>query len=595
MQYTGVNIAIDFEGNIIISGTTESSDFPTTHNSFCNEFNGISDIFVAKFSGDLNRLLSCTLIGGNAKEEVRGLIVDETGNIYICGITESEDFPTTENGYINKYQGGSDHPYGSGDVFITKIDNDLEYLLGSTFMGGSSHECCSSLDIDQFGNIFITGATNSNDFPITDDAYDKDFNPGGYFGCDIFISKFSNDLSQLIGSTYLGGSSDDYSEQLILDDDGNVYISGWVASSDFPTTMNAYDRYFNHGYYDAFISKFDNSLSSFLASTYVGGRNWDFSYGMTLGDNNEIFITGHTASTDFPVSADAFCNEYQGIGGASIGDDSFISRFNQDLSSLISSTYLGGSDWENGYTIIQDYQENIIVSGTTSSSDYPITDDVFCDTYNGGSRNSGDVFITKLNKNLELVLASSFLGKNNDEGMGQIIFDDDGHILIAGATGSSNFPVSLYAYDYEYNGGGADVFVVKIDNQFTSQNVPLKPLKPIGSAYGKTGNAYTYSTMTFDLYDDNLFYLFEWGDGNSDLVGPYESGEVVSALHIWSEEGTYEIKVKARDVNGFESEWSDPLPVTMPKNKLLYRFPMLLNLLDQHHRLLPLLRLILKI
>ena len=328
MYYTGVNLIQDNQGNFIIAGTTESNDFPTTSYSYSQEYNGNSDIFITKINNNFTDVLSSTFIGGSNKEEARGIDIDQDGNIFVCGITESSDFPVTINGFQIEYNGGTEAPYGSGDAFVIKLNDDLDVLIGATFLGGNGHESCSSICIDSTGEIIISGLTSSSNFPVSDDAYDKTYDSGGYFKDDVFVTKLSNDLSQMISSTYIGGSHDDFTEALAVDSVDNIFISGWTRSSNYPTSDGAFDVSFG-GVYDGFITKLNEDLTDIISSTYLGGTQWDFCYALTLDNNEDVYVTGHTASINFPTTSNVYCRNYQGRGGANVGDDAFYNKINK--------------------------------------------------------------------------------------------------------------------------------------------------------------------------------------------------------------------------------------------------------------------------
>jgi len=576
MFYTGINIKQDTQGNIFIAGTTTSNNFPVTTGIYSGNNNGESDIFITKFNHDLTEVLASTYIGGKSNEEARALTIDHNGNLYISGITESVDFPVSTNAFQNTYSGGTESPYGSGDAFVIKMSNDLSTLIASTFLGGNGHETCSSICVDTNGNVIVSGSTSSPDFPVSNDAFNKDYKNGGNLKDDVFISKLSPDLSELIASTYINGKHDDFSEALSIDSSNDIIIAGWTASSDYPTTSNAYDKGFSRGYYDGFISKLDSDLSTLKASTFLGGTNWDFCYGLTLDSSDNIFVTGHTASNNYPTTIDAYCRAYQGSGGAGGGDDVFISKLSNNLSMLHASTFLGGNNWEIGYTLSISEQNILYVSGCTSSLDFP-TLNSFSDTFQGGSTHYGDLFISCLTTDLSYLLSSTYLGGLDNEDAGQTCIDSNGEIIVAGATSSSDCPVIGEGYDASFN-GESDVFLSKFKTGLTNNIAPEKP-SITGPTSGKIGQTYEYQTETTDSDDDLIYYLVDWGDETqSEWYGPFASGEPCQSSHVWSEENTYEIKVKAKDIFGFETGWSEPLIVSMPKHGM--RFESILKIFE---------------
>jgi hypothetical protein len=173
-------------------------------------------------------------------------------------VTTSTDFPTTSGAYDTSHDGG----YG-GDVFVSKLNSGLTSLLASTYLGGSGGDQGNSLTLDTSGNVYVTGYTESTNFPTTSGAYDTSYDD--YY--DVFVSKLNSGLTSLLASTYLGGSDDDYGKSLTLDTSGNVYVTGYTKSSDFPTTSGAYDTSYNGGYYDVFVLKLDGNLSADITCT----------------------------------------------------------------------------------------------------------------------------------------------------------------------------------------------------------------------------------------------------------------------------------------------------------------------------------------
>ena len=447
-----VPMVIDGDGNVYVASRTGSIDFPATVGAYCENKVGSYDIFIAKLSSDLTTLLASTFLGGTAQEgDIPGvaMAIDVEGNIYVASNTSSTNFPTTSGAYSQTYSGGV-------DVFVSKLSADLTTLIASTYIGGSNVEGYIQITLNTDGDVCITGATASADFPTTSGAYDETYTPGGGRGHDTFVSRLSSDLSTLIVSTFFGGSGDDDPESIETDAAGNIYLTGWTASTNLPTTQNAYDRTYNGHYYDAFVSKFSADLSTLSASTYLGGSSWDFGYSLTLDDDANIYVTGHTASTNFPTTEGAYDRDYNSGGGAGVGDDLFVTKLDSGLTTLLASTYLGGSGWENGKGIAIDQSGHIWVAGATSSSNFPVSPCSYDNSYNQGPVNQGDIFISRLDNYLETLSFSTFLGGSNNENMGSIVFDGSGNLYVSGNTGSSDFPTTPGAYDTSYNGGGFD-------------------------------------------------------------------------------------------------------------------------------------------
>ena len=322
----------------------------------------------------------------------------------------------------------------------------IDPLLASTFIGGSDDDIGYSITTDLQGNVYITGATLSVDYPATIGAYDPTYN-GGW---DVFVSKFNNSLATLLASTFIGGTHDDEGFSIAINMMSDyVYVTGRTKSVDYPATPGAYDTTYNGGW-DVFVSKLDINLANLLASTYIGG-NIDGSTAPGSGDegghdialefSGVIYVTGWTDSLDYPTTPGAYDITYN--GGIS---DVFVSKLDDNLSSLLSSTYIGGTEDDGAYSISLSPAsgEGIYVTGWTNSADYPVTPGAYDTTYNGG----WDVLVSNLNINLSFLMASTYIGGANDEGGNSIAIRAGGmNVFVTGQTNSPNYPVTPGAYD----------------------------------------------------------------------------------------------------------------------------------------------------
>jgi ankyrin repeat protein/SAM-dependent methyltransferase len=243
-------------------------------------------------------------------------------------------------------------------------------------------------------------------------------------------------------STYLGGSGNEFCAAIALDDDGNIYVTGNTSSSDFPTAIGA-DNGGPKGNSDVFIAKFDNDLETLLASAIIGGDEDECAYTMLFDPRGYVYVAGYTSSKNFPTTAQAYDENYNGGDG-----DAFILKMDKDLKTLVSSTYLGGSNVEDDWRspeLLQDRDGNIYIAGNTSSDDFPTTSGVFQEEYKGGRR---DVFLSKFDPDLRELLASTLLGGSGDESLGRSLCIDvkNGEICVGGYTFSPDFPTSQDAY-----------------------------------------------------------------------------------------------------------------------------------------------------
>ncbi len=370
----GLGIAVDESGNAYVTGYTVSGDFPTTPNAFDRSYNGGVDAFVAKLSSDGSNLIYSTFLGGNHWDDGRSIAVDKSGCTYVVGGTSSDDFPTTPDAFSRSYGGG-------GDAFVAKLSADGDSLIYSAFLGGGHEDDGLDISVDANENIYVTGYTYSDDFPTTSGAFCRSYNGEG----DAFATRLSPDGGTLIYSTFLGGSNDDDAYGIAVDGSGHAYVTGRTSSSDFPTTSGTIDQSLNGGV-DAFVAELSSDGNSLIYSTFLGGSNDDDSYGITVDENGDAYVTGRTHSSDFPVTSGAFDRSYNG------GADVFVAKLSAGGRSLTYSTFLGGGGDDRGYGVAVDENKHAYVVGYTCSSDFPTTPSAFDQGFAGGK----DAFIARL-------------------------------------------------------------------------------------------------------------------------------------------------------------------------------------------------------
>ena len=363
------SIALDSSGNVYVTGYTESTDYPATAGAYSKSNNGFEDIIISKLTGDLSQLLASTYIGGSMGERGYSIALDNAGNVYVTGYTNSGNYPVTDRAYDSQFRGGH-------DVIVSKLSGDLSQLLASTFVGGGFGDFGYSIALDAAGNVYVTGGTASGDYPVTQGAYDTRYN--GAIS-DVFVSKLSGDLSELLASTFMGGDHDDYGYSMIVDSLGNVYIAGSTNSPNFPTTEEAYDKICgtdgrcNNLKADAFVLKLNGSLTQLLASTFIGGSEWDSAYSIALDSSGNLYVTGGTNSSDFPTTVGAFDVDFNGAGTAGGPNEVFVTKLSGSLNTMLASTFIGGNHDECGRAISLDGAGNVYVSGWTASPNFPTT------------------------------------------------------------------------------------------------------------------------------------------------------------------------------------------------------------------------------
>ena len=442
---SGNSITTDSSGNVYVAGTTASTNFPTHTPAFGTK-NALEDIFVTRIDAAGANVLYSTYVGGNGRDRAGAIAIDSTGNAYVVGRVDSTstDFPTTASALATSYRGGD------FDGIVFKLNAQGNALVYSTFFGGEENDSVEGIAVDASGIAYVTGGTKSNGFPTTLNAYQ-----GTRAGdTDAFLSKINPAGSALLYSSYIGGAATDRGSGVVTDGTGIAYIAGYGASPDFPTE-DPFQAGFG-GSFDAFVAKFDTNASginSLIFCSYLGGAGDDKAFGIALdGSQTNIYVVGQTSSNNFPVlnpvqpssggSFDAFiarvstsgtkvfATYFGGSGddratgiavnssGAYVtgftaspnlptvtplqlnnggGFDAFVAKLNLTGSSILYSTYLGGSANENfvaavtGTNPIAVDASNAYVTGYTSSTNFPAASPL--QAANAGSQ---DVFIAKI-------------------------------------------------------------------------------------------------------------------------------------------------------------------------------------------------------
>ncbi len=454
----GHAIAVDSCGEAFVAGDTYSTDFPTTAGAFDKSYNGGEDVFVTKVNANGSALVYSTYLGGTADEPIwsASIAVDSDGDAYVTGTTNSPDFPVTPGAYQGVLKGAT-------DAFVTKLNHDGSGLVYSTYLGGTSFDAAyygDAITVDSKGQAYLTGFTDSADFPVTSRVYQPSLKGPE----NAFVTKLNSTGTGLVYSTYLGGSSYDDATGIAIDAGGKAYVTGYTYSKDFPTTPGAYQPV-NKGVANAFVTKLNSTATNLVYSTFLGGTNFDAAGSIDVDWDNKAYITGDTNSTDFPTTPGAFQTTYG--GGA---DDVFVTKLNETGSALDYSTFLGGALDDYSNNIVIDTNGQAYVVGFTDSPNFPVTPDAFQAMFqgNGPPFLYGDAFVTKLNSKGSAMIYSTYLGgSSQDVGLG-IAVDRGRKVYATGATNSANFPTTSGAYDTTYNGAGppyfyGDAFVTKLN------------------------------------------------------------------------------------------------------------------------------------
>ena len=431
----GYGVAYDEGGNVYLTGQTGSTDFPATAGAYDTSFSG-GDAFVAKFNANGTALIYATYLGGMSPDDGFDIALIDN-RACVTGATWSTDFPTTSGAYDTSHNGFQ-------DVFVVKLNAAGSALDFSTFLGGEGFDVGYGITVDTFDNILVTGAAGGSDFPTTQEAADTSFANG-----EAFVARLNTAGTLLMYSTYLGGDDDDIGRDVVTDGSGNAYVAGYSNSADFPTTTGAYDETHN-GDYDVFVVKLNVSGSTLMYSTYLGGNNSDYGYGIALDDTLQVHVAGETYSSDFPVTAGVYDTLFA-------NGEAFVAKLNAAAAGLRYSTYLGGGESDLALRISLDSGQRAFVTGETYSSNFPVTVDAYDPTPNG----QDDAFVTGLTVPGDTLHYSTFLGGNDADWGTDIVIDPYDNIYLTGLTASANFPTTAGVFDTLV--GSNDCFAAKMN------------------------------------------------------------------------------------------------------------------------------------
>lgn len=455
MDDFGNAITVDGLGNIYVTGGTTSTNFPVTSGVVQTTYGGADggyqsvngDVFVTKLSPDGSTMVYSTYLGGAGDENAYGIVADVAGNVYLTGGTNSSNFPTTPGVYQPAC-------CGLTDVFVTKLDPKGSSLLYSTHIGLAGEGIRGfGIAVDSAGSAYITGNAGPG-FPTTPGAFQT---ASGAF-TSAYVMKLNPAGSAADYSTFLSGGNIDYGESIDVDKSGNAYVTGYASSTGFPTTAGAFQTALGGGV-DAFVTVLNPAGSALIYSTFLGGSANDEGFRIAVDSLGMAYVTGVTASSNFPTTSGAFQIAF---GGGNT--DAFIAKLDPTQSgaaSLVYSTFLGGSGDENGQNFLRDILAvdsagNAYVTGTTTSTNFPTVNPL--QAAPGGGF---DAYAAKLNPSGSDLIYSTYLGGSGDDFGRGIAVDGSANVYVTGQTSSANFPVTSTAFQAVF-GGSTDAFVVKI-------------------------------------------------------------------------------------------------------------------------------------
>ena len=438
-----------------------------------------------------------TYLGGSQDDLGNAITVDSSGSVFITGGTTSTDFPVTSGVLQTKY-GGADGGYQSvnGDIFVTKLSPDGSSLVWSTYIGGSGDDNAYGIVVDGTG-VYLTGGTNSSDYPVTSGAYKP--SSGGL--TDVFVTKLDPTGSTLLYSTHIGvGGEGIRGFGIAVDGGGNAYVAGG-AGPGFPTTAGAFQTA-SIAFTSCFVMKLNPTGTAADYSTFLSGGNSgdvDYAESIAVDKSGNAYVTGYAGSNTFPVTSGAFQSSNAGP------HDAFFTVLNATGTALLYSTYLGGTGNDEGFRVAVDGSGMAYIAGVTASSDFPTTSGAFQMVFGGGST---DAFIAKLDPTKSgsaSLVYSTYLGGSGDDNLiafpwGILAVDNLGNAYVTGGTTSTDFP-TVHPVQAT-SGGGYDAYVAKLN---------------------PTGSALIYSTYLGGSGDDIGRGIAVDSSGNAYVTGQTSS------------------------------------------------------------------------
>lgn len=559
----GCTATYDGAGNMYVGGTVFGFGYPTTSGAFQTTFSGGNiDMSITKFSSDGTTLLYSTYIGGGNNEIPHSLVVNNLNQLCIMGTSGSSNYPTTTGVYDNSFNGGPSLNLGNGygfqytfgcDIVVTKLNATGNSLLASTFVGGTGNDGINrnselhynygdafrgEIIVDNGNNIYIASTTSSADFPLNG-ATQTVYGGGGLDGC---IFKLNGQLSNLMWSSYLGGSNFDCAYSIQLDSGGEIYVAGGTKSSNFTTTANALHQNYQGGAADGFITHFSATGNTIVASTYIGTAGYDQCFFVQADLDGDIFTVGQS-NGNYPITAGTYNNPNSG---------QFIQKLPNDLSSSLVSTTIGTGSGEIDISIsaflVSDCNQ-IFISGWGGSTNrlttlgalatqsttvgLPVTSPTFQSSTDGE-----DFYLMVLNEDAENLLYATFFGggtshEHVDGGTSR--FDKNGKVyqaVCAGCGGNSDFPTSSGAWSSTNNSTNCNLGAFKFDlaNITPTVSVP-QPFVCLPNSYNFLNNS-----------SGGNAYEWHFGDGNTSTL--------FEPSHFYADTGSYVVELIVMDTSG---------------------------------------------
>ncbi len=468
LNETAPVVAVDSAFNAYVAGTTNSVDFPTL-TPYQGTLKGTTNAFVSKFNSAGTALYFSTYLGGSGADAVAGIAVDRGFNAYLAGTTTSSDFPVTPASAIPDSPAAA----GTNHVFVTELNSSGTGLVYSTYLAGNGADSARGVAVGPLaGTVFVTGATSSSNFATV-------AKPAGRGTNQFFVTKLNTGkqkAASLVYSTYIGGTTPSNAATdgggIAVDPSGNAYITGGTNYTDMPV-VNAYQSALS-GTENAFVAKLNpNGTLPALFLTYLGGNGTDIGNGVAADSAGNVYVTGSTSSSSFPVLAATGSAIYQGAFGGG-ANDAFISKLASAGRTLIWSTYLGGSGDDSGLGIAVDANQNTFVTGSTTSANLNTVKPT--QSANGGGM---DAFVGEFDISGTAQLITYLGGGGNDRGTG-IALDVDGNPYVAGEAAATSTGLATAGVYQTTPKGGSDAFVAHFTGVSTLALAATATPNPVG-------------------------------------------------------------------------------------------------------------------
>ena len=466
-------IAVDASGAAYITGYTSSVDFPVRGGvqgifagGACNtEVNTAPcfDAFVAKLNPQGTALVYSTYLGGTGDDEGVRVAVDSSGQAYVAGFTDSIDFPTA--GPLQGSNGGgacgtTAYPAPCYDAFVAKLTAAGSNLVYSTYLGGTGDDFASSIAADSSGNAYVGGLTSSSNFPVTYGALQTGYGGGPFDG---FVAKINPAGSSLVYSTYLGGSQEDHVNGIALDAAGDAFLTGQTDSANFPVRAGFQPKYTagpcgsalsSIPCFEGFVGELNSTGSALVYSSYLGGSAASYGSDVALDSSGAAYVAGWTTSKDFPVTQGAYDATWGGT------NEVFVAKIAAGGSAISYATYLGDIYPDQANSIAVDGGGNAWIAGFTYGGKFPVASPL-----QAASGGIYDAFVSEFDPTGSTLLFSTYLGGTGNDVAGGLALDSSGNVYVTGATFSTDFPITPSAMTSGYTGGSYDAWIAKIGPQ----------------------------------------------------------------------------------------------------------------------------------